>query len=144
MDRRTLLRTTVIGAGAAVALPFTTWSAAYAAPAQNVPSPYGPLQPADANGIQLPAGFSSQVIARSTQVVAGTSYVWHNAPDGGAVIPSGAGWVYVSNSEVCPASGGGVSKIDFDASGNVTGAARILSGTDRTAPAARRRGIDCS
>jgi secreted PhoX family phosphatase len=131
MDRRTLLRATVFGAGAAVALPFTTWSAAYAAPAQNAPSIYGPLLPPDANGIQLPAGFSSQVIARSGQVVPGTSYVWHSAPDGGAVIPSGAGWVYVSNSEVSPASGGGASKIDFDANGNITGAARILSGTDR-------------
>ena len=42
MDRRTLLRATVVGAGTA-ALPFTAWSAAYAAPAQNAAGPYGPL-----------------------------------------------------------------------------------------------------
>src|SRR5262245_61211949 len=45
MDRRSMLRTTVLGAGV-MALPFTTWSAAYAAPAQNAAGPYGPLQPA--------------------------------------------------------------------------------------------------
>ena len=31
-------------------------------------------------------GFTSRVVARSGQVVAGTSYTWHNAPDGGAVL----------------------------------------------------------
>lgn len=129
MDRRTLLRATVLGAGT-LALPFTTWSAAYAAPAQNAPSPYGPLQGADANGIQLPAGFTSQVIARSSQTVSGTSYVWHNAPDGGAVIPNGSGWIYVSNSETSSGSGGGASRINFNSSGGITGAARILSGTN--------------
>ena len=87
MDRRTLLRSTMVGVGG-LALPFTAWSAAYAAPAQNAAGPYGPLQAADANGIQLPAGFTSQLIARSGQAVLGTSYVWHNAPDGGAVIPN--------------------------------------------------------
>ena len=85
MDRRTMLRATVVGAGA-VALPFTAWSAAYGAPAQNATGPYGPLQAADANGIQLPAGFTSPIVARSRQAVPGTSYVWHDAPDGGAVI----------------------------------------------------------
>ena len=129
MDRRTLLRATVAGTGG-LALPFTTWSAAYAAPAQNAAGPYGPLQAADANGIRLPAGFTSQIIARSRQAVAGTSYVWHDAPDGGAVIPNGSGWVYVSNSETNAGSGGGASKINFDSSGGITGASRILSGTN--------------
>jgi len=129
MDRRTLLRATIAGASG-LALPFTAWSAAYAAPAQNAPGPYGPLQAADANGIRLPAGFTSQVIARSGQAVPGTSYVWHNAPDGGAVIPNGNGWVYVSNSETSAASGGGASMVSFNSSGGVIGAGRILSGTD--------------
>ncbi|WP_229070032.1 alkaline phosphatase PhoX [Actinoplanes sp. DH11] len=129
MDRRSLLRATVAGAGG-LALPFTAWPAAYAAPAQNATGPYGPLQAADANGIQLPAGFTSRVIARSRQVVPGTSYVWHDAPDGGAVIPNGTGWVYVSNAETTPANGGGASRIVFDANGNVTAASRILSGTN--------------
>ncbi|MFC7531922.1 alkaline phosphatase PhoX [Actinoplanes sp. GCM10030250] len=130
MDRRSLLRATVAGAGG-LALPFTAWPAAYAAPAQNATGPYGPLQAADANGIQLPSGFTSRVIARSRQVVPGTSYVWHDAPDGGAVIPNGSGWVYVSNSEVSSSAGGGASRILFDAGGNVTGASRILSGTNQ-------------
>jgi secreted PhoX family phosphatase len=129
MDRRTLLRATVAGAGG-LALPFTAWPAAYAAPAQNATGPYGPLQAADANGIQLPAGFTSRVIARSRQTVPGTSYIWHDAPDGGAVIPNGSGWVYVSNSEVSAAAGGGASRIVFDATGAVLGASRILSGTN--------------
>ena len=129
MDRRTLLRATAAGAGS-LALPFTAWSAAYAAPAQNATGPYGPLQAADANGIQLPAGFTSKVIARSRQTVPGTSYVWHDAPDGGAVIPNGSGWVYVSNAETSAASGGGASRIVFDSAGTVVGASRVLSGTN--------------
>src|ERR687894_1853220 len=106
MDRRTMLRTTVVGASA-LALPFTAWPAAYGAPAQNASGPYGPLGAADANGIQLPAGFTSRVVARTGQVVPGTNYVWHQAPDGGAVIPNGSGWIYVSNSEVSASAGGG-------------------------------------
>ena len=129
MDRRTLLRSTVVGVGG-LALPFTAWSAAYAAPAQNAAGPYGPLQAANANGIQLPAGFTSQVIARSGQAVPGTSYRWHSAPDGGAVIPNGSGWIYVSNSEVSASAGGGVSMIRFNADGSVAAASRILSGTN--------------
>ncbi|WP_250006431.1 alkaline phosphatase PhoX [Actinoplanes sp. M2I2] len=130
MDRRSLLRATVAGAGG-LALPFTAWPAAYAAPAQNATGPYGALQSADANGIRLPAGFTSQVVARSRQAVPGTSYVWHDAPDGGAVIPNGTGWIYVSNSEVSSSAGGGASRIVFNASGQVTGASRILSGTNQ-------------
>lgn len=130
MDRRTLLRATVAGAAGGLALPFTTWSAAYAAPAQNATGPYGPLRAADANGIQLPAGFTSQVVARSRQAVPGTSYVWHDAPDGGAVIPNGNGWIYVSNSEVSASAGGGASMISFNSSGTVTGASRILANTN--------------
>ncbi|MEV6596151.1 alkaline phosphatase PhoX [Actinoplanes sp. NPDC051346] len=128
MDRRTMLRATVVGAGA-VALPFTAWSAAYGAPAQNAVGPYGPLLPADANGIQLPAGFTSAVVARSRQTVPGTSYTWHDAPDGGAVFANGTGWVYVSNSEVN--GSGGASQIAFSSTGAVAGASRILSGTNR-------------
>ncbi len=129
MDRRTMLRATALGAGA-VALPFTAWSAAYGAPAQNAAGPYGPLQPADARGIQLPAGFTSSIVARSGELVPGTAYKWHNAPDGGAVIPNGTGWVYVSNSEVSASAGGGASRISFSSTGAIVGASRILSGTN--------------
>ncbi|MEV0381460.1 alkaline phosphatase PhoX [Nonomuraea sp. NPDC050643] len=127
MERRHFLRASVLGAST-VAFSGSLWQgAALAAPAQNAPGPYGPLQAADANGIHLPAGFTSQVIARSRQAVPGTSYTWHDAPDGGACFSDGAGWIYVSNSEINP--GGGASALRFDAGGTVTSAYRILSGT---------------
>jgi secreted PhoX family phosphatase len=91
--------------------------------------PYGPLGPANANGIQLPAGFTSRIIAVSRSTVTNSTYEWHVAPDGGACFPKGAaGWVYASNSEV-GSGGGGVGVIEFSASGNVVGAYAILSGT---------------
>lgn len=126
MDRRTLLRATALGAGA-TALPFTGWSAAYAA-AQAGAGPYGPLESADTLGIKLPAGFTSEIVARSGRWIAGTGYRWHDAPDGGATFADGDGWSYVSNSEV-PLGAGGVSMISFDAGGRVVGARRLLSGT---------------
>ncbi|MEU9519902.1 alkaline phosphatase PhoX [Streptomyces sp. NPDC048224] len=126
MDRRTLLRTAVVGGSAA--LGGTLWrSAAYAAPAQPGSGPYGALGSADANGLRLPAGFTSRVIARSGQKVAGTSYTWHSAPDGGACYADGSGWIYVSNSEVNPS--GGASAVRFSSTGAVTSAYRVLSGT---------------
>ncbi|SDM80302.1 PhoX family protein [Streptomyces wuyuanensis] len=127
MERRSFLRGAVIGTSAA-AFGGTLWQgAASAAPAQPGPGPYGALGPADANGIQLPAGFTSRVIARSGQKVAGTSYTWHNAPDGGACFADGSGWIYVSNSEINPSGGAGA--VRFSSTGAITGAYRILSGT---------------
>ncbi|MFI8945397.1 alkaline phosphatase PhoX [Streptomyces sp. NPDC053750] len=126
MERRTLLRTAIVG-GSAV-LGGTLWrGAAYAAPAQPGSGPYGALGSPDANGIRLPAGFTSRVIARSGQKVAGTSYTWHNAPDGGACYADGSGWIYVSNSEINPS--GGASAVKFSSTGAITSAYRVLSGT---------------
>ncbi|NIL58842.1 alkaline phosphatase PhoX [Salinispora arenicola] len=128
MDRRTVLRAGV--AGGAAAFSGSLWAgAALADPAQPGDSPYGSLQPADALGIQLPAGFTSRIVARSRQAVAGTAYNWHDAPDGGACFAAGAGWVYVSNSEISP--GGGASAIRFAADGSIASAYPILSGTRR-------------
>ncbi|WUH98447.1 PhoX family protein [Spirillospora sp. NBC_00431] len=130
MKRRTFLRTSVAGAGA-VAFSGTLWqNAALAAPAQLGPGPYGPLQAANAHGIQLPSGFTSQIVARSRQTVSGTSYTWHDAPDGGACFADGTGWVYVSNAEV-GSGGGGCSALKFNSAGTVTSAYSILSGTNR-------------
>ncbi|MEU5390861.1 alkaline phosphatase PhoX [Streptomyces tibetensis] len=127
MERRHLLRAAVLG-GASAALGGTLWrGAAYAAPAQPGTGPYGPLGSPDANGIRLPAGFTSRVIARSGQRVGSTSYTWHNAPDGGACYADGTGWIYVSNSEINPS--GGASAVRFSSTGAITGAYRILSGT---------------
>ncbi|MFE2941222.1 alkaline phosphatase PhoX [Streptomyces sp. NPDC059255] len=127
MERRNFLRGAVIGTSAA-AFGGTLWrGAALAAPAQPGTGPYGALGSADANGVRLPAGFTSRVVARSGRQVTGTSYTWHNAPDGGACYADGTGWIYVSNSEINPS--GGASAVRFSAAGAITGAYRILSGT---------------
>ncbi|MEJ7585065.1 MAG: hypothetical protein WKF43_13520 [Acidimicrobiales bacterium] len=61
------------------------------------------LQGADANGLRLWPGFRSRKIATTGQLVPGTGYTWHSAPDGGAVFETdGGGWIYVSNSETIP------------------------------------------
>ncbi|MGG7574483.1 alkaline phosphatase PhoX [Streptomyces sirii] len=128
MERRSLLRPTVV-VGAA-AFSGSLWRQAMAYPALPGTSPYGPLQPADANGIMLPAGFSSRVIARSTQTVSGTGHTWHSAPDGGACFADGSGWIYVSNAEV-GSGGGGAGAVKFNSGAAITGAYTILSGTHR-------------
>ncbi|MFD0265275.1 alkaline phosphatase PhoX [Streptomyces sp. NPDC127106] len=127
MERRTFLRGAAVGTSAAAFGGTLMRGAAYAAPAQPGPGPYGALDPADANGIMLPSGFTSRVVARSGQTVSGTSYKWHSAPDGGACYADGTGWIYVSNSEINPS--GGASAVRFNASGAVTSAYRILSST---------------
>jgi secreted PhoX family phosphatase len=127
VERRSLLRAAVLG-GTSAALGGTLWrGAAHAAPAQPGTGPYGPLGSPDANGIRLPSGFTSRVVARSGQRVGSTSYTWHNAPDGGACYADGTGWIYVSNSEINPS--GGASAVTFSSTGAITGAYRILSNT---------------
>ncbi|MFC5287238.1 alkaline phosphatase PhoX [Actinokineospora guangxiensis] len=127
MERRGFLRVAVVG-GAAAAFGGASWGQAFAAGAQPGASPYGGLLAADGNGIRLPAGFTSRVVARSGQKVAGTNYTWHPAPDGGACFADGSGWIYVSNSEV--SGTGGVGAVRFDAQGRITGAYRTLANTN--------------
>jgi hypothetical protein len=100
----------------------------------------GPLGAPDANGLRLPPGFTSRVIARTGERVAGTSYSWHLLPDGGATFATeDGGWIYTSNSEMVLV--GGVGAVRFAADGRIVGAYRILDRTRRsTARAARRRG----
>nr|BFE52128.1 hypothetical protein GCM10017745_55550 [Saccharothrix mutabilis subsp. capreolus] len=138
MERRTFLRAAVAGGGS-MAFGFTLWSEALAYPAQTGPSPYGALQAADANGIQLPQGFTSRVIARSTQTVPGTGYVWHSAPDGGACYADGTGWIYVSNAEMA-APAGGAGAVRFSSTGQITGRTASSPAPTATARAATRRG----
>jgi secreted PhoX family phosphatase len=127
VERRNFLRGAVI-TGSAAALGGTLGrGAAYADPAQPGAGPYGALGSADGNNIRLPAGFTSRVVAPSGQTVPGTSYTWHNAPDGGACYADGSGWIYVSNSEINPSGGAGA--VRFSSAGAITGAYRILSGT---------------
>lgn len=95
------------------------------------PNALGALAPPDANGLRLPAGFRSRVVARSGQKpVAASTHLWHGAPDGGAVFPtSDGGWIYVSNSELLP--GGGVGALRFASDARLVDAYPILSGTAR-------------
>ncbi|MDH2429006.1 DUF839 domain-containing protein [Sphaerisporangium sp. TRM90804] len=125
MERRTVLRAAVVGVGGA-AFSGALWGEAFGAVAQPGPSPYGDPLAADGNGIQLPPGFTSRVIARSGRQVAG--HTWHWAPDGGACFPDGSGWIYVSNSEI-PLIGG-ASAVRFAADGSIVSAYRILSNTN--------------
>jgi len=91
----------------------------------------GPLQEPDENGLRLPAGFTSRIIARSSEMVGSSGYVWHSAPDGGATFPtSDGGWIYTSNSEL-NAGLGGVGAMRFDAEGQLVDAYSILTGTSR-------------
>ncbi len=88
-------------------------------------------RPADANGIQLPEGFQSRVVAVVGQPVAATGYLWPANPDGAAAFADPAlpgGWLLAVNSEV--GSGrGGVSSLRFGPDGAVTEAFAVLSGT---------------
>src|SRR5215813_3215429 len=106
MQRRDFLRVSGALAGGAL-LGSSLWRSALASVSRAGLSeceptdtwPYGPLRAPDENGIMLPEGFSSRVIARSMEPVAGTDYVWHIYPDGGATFPApDGGWIYVSNS----------------------------------------------
>ncbi len=113
----------------------------------------GPLQAADENGVQLPAGFSSRVIAvfNEPPIPENPDFLWHSDPDGGAVFRTDdGGWIYVSNSEVrdtttggaagLPGTSrehvealgllrGGVSALRFDASGNLIDAYPVQRNT---------------
>jgi len=129
--------------GAALALGTDFWSRALADPALPGPSPYGDLLPPDENGVQLPPGFTSRVVAVSLTPVGDTGHVWHPFPDGGACVPAGdGGWIYVSNSENPPPKDvpvatslatvigfGGAGAIRFDATGAIVDAYPILTRT---------------
>lgn len=91
-----------------------------------------PLLPPDTNGLKLPRGFSSRIVARSGQrALKSSDYRWHGAPDGGATfVTKDDGWIYVSNSEI-KGSGGGVGALRFDNKGNIVDAYSILKNTSR-------------
>jgi hypothetical protein len=127
--RREFLISAGAGVGA-LALGPARWQRALAAAAeaQTGPGPYGPLLDPDANGVRLPAGFTSRVIARGGVPVGKHAYPLPVFPDGATTFatPDG-GWILAVNSEVPGA--GGASAIRFTAAGAVTDAYSILSGT---------------
>lgn len=92
---------------------------------------FGPLLPPDQNGLRLPSGFTSRIIARASQPVAPSNYAWPIYPDGGATFETeDGGWIYVANSERDNGLGG-VSAVRFGQDGTILDAYSILSGTDR-------------
>lgn len=126
-SRRDFLAHALQGAAAVAAVPSLAANAA-AAPVSRFAS-IGGLRAPDINGLRLPAGFSSRVVAVSGQFVEGTLHPWHAAPDGGAVYPmADGGWVYASNSEV-PLGLGGAGALQFDKTGRIVNAYSILAGT---------------
>ncbi|MDJ0869916.1 MAG: DUF839 domain-containing protein [Myxococcota bacterium] len=127
MKRRDFLR---LGSavGASVMLGASLFERALAAGgAASGPGPYGPLGEPDENGIRLPAGFRSRILARSFETVPDTDYTWHAFPDGGATFRTRGGWIYVSNSELLGL--GSVGALKFDHRGQVRDAYRICTGT---------------
>ena len=83
----------------------------------------GDLQSPDKNGVRLPEGFTSRIVARSGHNYFG--YPWHGAPDGGATFPADdGGWFYVSNSEIVKGKGG-VGSLRFDKDGKRVDAYKI-------------------
>ena len=130
LDRRSFLRSSLLGAGALAFGPGFYKRAFAAAPATPGPGPYGALRAPDANGLMLPPGFTSREIARNNRPVPGTAYPWHAMSDGQATYPTGdGGWILVSNSETPATFGGGSSAIEFGPDGTIRAARRILAGT---------------
>jgi uncharacterized protein len=129
LSRRDFIRT---GAAAAGTLSFNPafLRGAFARQAKPGPSPYGELGDPDANGLRLPRGFQSRLIARGTMPVLGTTYTMPSFPDGSAVYaqPDG-GWILAVNSENPLPGQGGASALRFDKDGQVVDAYRILEGT---------------
>lgn len=132
------MRNGIIATGGGAVLPtvaFVTPSRAAAPGAPTPSSPYGPLSDTpDENGLLLPAGFTSRIIAVAGEPVGPTGYEWHPYPDGAATFDDGeGGWFYSCNSEVfdfmAPA-GGGASGIHFASDGSIVDAFRILEGTN--------------
>lgn len=129
LSRRRVLRHGAQGLGA---LGLSLFGSAVAVPVARAggADDFGPLLPADGNGLRLPLGFSSRIVAETGVLVpntAQTPHVWHGAPDGGATFSTeDGGWVYVSNAEL---GSGGAGALRFTADGTIADAYTILSGT---------------
>ena len=76
-------------------------------------------------------GFKSRIFAESGKAPWGSSYIWHRAPDAGAVYSkSDGGWIYVRNSQLSDGNGG-VGALVFASDGRVINAYSILKNTSR-------------
>jgi secreted PhoX family phosphatase len=129
-QRRAFLQKSLLMAAAGATMPLIN---ACSGSSRVSIDPSAGLMEADENGIMLPEGLKlkSRIVAHSGQQVAGTSYAWHGAPDGGACFAADdGGWVYVSNAEL-NGGDGGVGALRFDAQGQVVDAYSILANTNR-------------
>lgn len=102
----------------------------------NIPSLAGTLQKvAVENDPQtymfVPPGFSVRQVAQTgKRPFAGSDYIWHADPDGGATFAmDDGGWVYVSNAEVSGWRQGGVGALRFNAEGELIDSYPICTGT---------------
>lgn len=130
ITRRQLLARSLAAAGVSVCIPTLSSWASLPKPVTHL-ARFGPLGSPDANGLRLPAGFRSRIVAQSgKRPVADRDFLWHGAPDGGATFatPDG-GWIYASNSELDD-NAGGASALRFDARGELVDAYRILGNTN--------------
>ena len=129
IDRRQFLGLGLATAGAVALDAVARPAPAGAQVTQAGDGPYGPLGAPDDNFVQLPAGFTSQELARHDRPVGPRGYLWHTFPDGGATFPVEGGWIYVSNSEIPNPGQGGAGALRFDTEGRIVDAYRILGGT---------------
>ncbi|MEI6402187.1 MAG: alkaline phosphatase PhoX [Actinomycetota bacterium] len=138
MDRREFLHKGAVVVGGATLIPGAL--TARTAHARGVPpsaigdGPYGPLSTTpDANGLLLPVGFSSRIVAIGGEMVEGTAYTWPPRPDGAGTIASAdGGWIYLCNSNlvaILPPRAGSASAIDFGPDGAVRNAYSLLTET---------------
>jgi len=126
-NRRTFLHHSFMGLGAFVGNSLFLPRIANSSP--QALHTIGELLAADENGVRLPRGFYSRIVARSGHNYFG--YNWHAAPDGGATFAAGdGGWFYVSNSEIDKGKGG-VGSLRFDRNGKLIDAYAILNNTSR-------------
>lgn len=125
LTRRAFLRSSLASCAGLTGL------AALSSCKESTPETEDGLLPPNEDGLRLPEGFRSRVVARSSQPVGQSNYIWHGAPDGGAVFPTeDGGWIYVSNSELDDQQGG-VGALRFNAAGELQDAYPILANTTR-------------
>ena len=122
------------------------WSSSSGQRASAQPSPDGPYgalaaQP-DANGLLLPEGFTSRVMARSGEPVGGHGLRVAGLPGrrGDVPAPTTAAGIHVVNSEIPVEGDGGGSAIQYDADGDIATPTGSSAAPRRTAPAGPRRG----
>ncbi len=135
-SRRALLKQSAAGLSALALGPTFLAITKPLAAQTNCATGFGPFLRPDRNGVALPEGFRSRIIAYSGARVRqglfrSLDYRWHVYPDGGATFATGdGGWIYVSNSEAPSFLGGGASAIGFSADGEIQDAYRILDDTN--------------